>query len=169
MQTAFATAHDGSKLNNRAPAGVDSSSWISWACYSVGFVLAASPSAAQDMRGGGLGVAVLLTSVAAFFIATLLIQRHMRLSLAASSFGHPAQLVTDGVFRYSCNPIYVAFLLPLLSLGYYSPVAAFVASLTYIAAMTVFVIKPEERVLGEEFGAEYQAYKAQTPRWFGLL
>lgn len=169
MQTAYAEGHEQSKPSWRALGGVDASSWVSWVCYSIGFVLAASPAAVDDMRSGGTGAMVLIGAVAIFFVAIVLIQNHMRLSLKASSFGHPARLVTNGVFRYSRNPIYVAFLLPLASLGYYSPFAASIASLTYVAAMTVFVIKPEERVLTEEFRSEYLDYKRRAPRWFGFL
>ena len=148
---------------------IDVSSWISWACYTVGFYLAATPQAVGELRAGGPAAVVLISAVAAFFACTAMIQKHMLLSLRASTFGHPKRLVTDGVFRYSRNPIYVAFLLPLASLACLSPLAAFVGICLYLVAMTRFVIQPEERVLNGEFGNAYRDYKRSVPRWFAGL
>lgn len=149
---------------------IDASSWISWGCYALGFWLASTPELAEKMRSGGEMVAVvLLAAIAAFFIMVLSIQRHMKLSLSASSFGHPKRLATDGIFRYSRNPIYLAFLVPLLSLAVLSPVAAGLSILVYLVAMTCLVIRAEEQVLTAEFGDEYEAYYARVPRWLWLV
>lgn len=171
MQSATVTYFENQKLAAAvaAPGRIDLSSWISWACYAFGFVMAATPAAAEELRSGGTGAWVLAGAIAAFFVAAILIQCHMQLSPGASSFGHPSRLVTDGVFLYSRNPIYVAFLLPIASLAYFSPAAALVSGCLYVAAMTYFVIFPEERLLKQEFGAKYRAYLARVPRWFGPL
>lgn len=75
-------------------------------------------------------------------------------------------IVRTGPYRFSRNPIYVAF--SLLQLG----IAAWVNSLwliaTLIAAiaiMTTVVIPREERYLERKFGVEYLAYKAGVRRW----
>lgn len=147
---------------------IDLSSWISWACYSAGIYMAANP-AAEALASGGPAAYVLGLAVAVFFVATALIQQHMHLSLRAGTFGHPKKLVTDGVFGYSRNPIYVAFLVPLASLGVLSATAAFFAIAAYLVAMTQFVIIPEERVLTAEFGKGYAHYRAHVPRWLGFV
>ena len=59
----------------------------------------------------------------------------------------------------------LAFVLPLAALGYYSGAAAVVAVAAYIAAMTAWVIKGEEKELRVIFGADYDAYLKSTPRW----
>lgn len=148
---------------------IDPSSWISWACYALGFCLATSPAATESMISGGSAAYVLIAAVFAFFVSTAMIQQHMQISLRASSFGHPKRLITNGVFRYSRNPIYVAFLVPLASLAALSLIAAVLAVAVYFVAMTLFVIIPEERVLTAEFGSEYKAYSACVPRWFGFI
>lgn len=144
------------------------SSWVSWACYSVGLFLALTPAAANDLAQGGTGFTVLGGAIFMFFLSAAAIQRHMRLSLLSSTYGTPKRLVTSGVFGVSRNPIYVAFLLPLLSLGYYSAIAALVASVLYVLTMTRFIILREEEQLHEMFGAEYAAFAESTPRWIGV-
>lgn len=166
MYTATAIDHTVKPSGTRTFAQIDASSWISWGCYLLGFTLAMTPAAADELRGFGPGAVVLLAAVAVFFAIALLIQRHMELALNATSFGNPSRLVTGGVFRLSRNPIYVAFLVPLLSIGYFSPLAAFASCIAYLLAMTRLVIKPEEEVLIREFGIDYQAYRATVPRWF---
>jgi protein-S-isoprenylcysteine O-methyltransferase Ste14 len=75
-------------------------------------------------------------------------------------------IVRTGPYRFSRNPIYLAF--TLLQLG----IAAWVNGLwliaTLIAAialMTSIVIPREERYLERKFGAEYLDYKARVRRW----
>ncbi len=141
------------------------SSWVSWSCYGLGLAFALTPSALLDISTGGLGAAILATSILLFFVSASLVQRFMRLSLLSSSYGQPQTLTTGGVFGVTRNPIYVAFLLPLLSISYYSIPAALAASVTYVLSMTIFVIRSEEVILSEAFGAAYDQYAAKTPRW----
>ena len=75
-------------------------------------------------------------------------------------------IVRAGPYRFSRNPIYVAF--SLLQLG----IAAWLNSLwliaTLIAAialMTTVVIPREERYLERKFGTEYLDYKGRVRRW----
>lgn len=145
--------------------GIDSSSWVSWASYYAGFVLAGSPETTATVTRLGWEVGVLLAAIAAFFVSILFIQRHMKFSLLANTYGTPNHLVTDGVFAYSRNPIYVAFFMPLASLAVLSPWAALAAIGLYIFGMNQLVIKREERVLEDGFGEQYRAYKTRTRRW----
>ena len=124
-----------------------------------------TPSALMDIAVGGVGAAVLATSILLFFISASLVQRYMRLSLLSGSYGKPQELTTGGVFGVTRNPIYVAFLIPLLSISYYSIPAALTAVVAYIGSMTAFIIRSEEEILSNTFGAAYDEYAAKTPRW----
>jgi protein-S-isoprenylcysteine O-methyltransferase Ste14 len=150
------------------PFAIDRSAWLSGASYALAFVLALQlqPAMRRDVLTFGPGVWVLLLGVGVFFLCVLHIQRHMRLQLTATSFGKPRELVTNGPFAITRNPIYLAFLLPLAAFAYYSPVAALVAILIYLVTMTVWVVRREEDVLAAEFGPAFAAYRARTPRWF---
>lgn len=148
---------------------IDRSSWVTWANYCFGLWLAWSPGMARDLDHLGPGTRLMLAGVAAFFVAVVAIQRHMNIALTSNTFGQPQRLVTSGVFHYSRNPIYLAFLLPLAALGYFSPLASLVAMATYLTTMTLFVVSREEAVLVERFGGEFEAYRASTPRWLLLI
>lgn len=75
-------------------------------------------------------------------------------------------LVTDGIYRYTRNPMYLSLLL--LLFGYACELwnwPAFLAPLAYAAYITRFQIQPEERVLEAKFGEAYRAYKRRVRRW----
>ncbi len=144
---------------------IDRSSWVSWASFYLGFVVAWGPAMEQDLFAIGPGTRLMVASVLAFFCAVMLIQRYMHIRLTSNTFGEPQQLVTGGVFRFSRNPIYLAFLVPLLSLAYFSGVACVLAIVVYLVAMTTYVISREERVLASLFGQSFEDYRAATPRW----
>lgn len=75
-------------------------------------------------------------------------------------------LVTGGPYRFSRNPIYIAHVTLVLGLGLIL-VAPFIVALTPLLAFGLqkLSIEPEERHLNEQFGADFRAYVAQTPRW----
>jgi len=156
-----------SEIRSTDVGGIDLSSWLSWACYSLGIGLALkqAPRMADDLLAGHLGVILLGGSVAVFFASVMLIQRQMSISLSSNTFGSPKRLVDDGVFGLSRNPIYLAFLLPIAALAYYSPVAAIAAAATYIVSMTMLVIAVEEQTLEAAFGDQFRRYCLATPRW----
>lgn len=144
---------------------IDLSAWIAGASLASGLALAASPAMANDLLTGGPGLTIVAGAMAAFLASVLLIQRHMRLALTANTFGEPVHLVTSGIFRYSRNPIYVAFFVPLASIAYFSLAAAIAAVALYVLAMNLTVIRKEERDLLAAFGAEYAHYLKAAPRW----
>ncbi len=75
-------------------------------------------------------------------------------------------IVSNGAFKYSRNPIYLAFTL------LYAGIAGVVNSLwtalllpLVLVVMQRGVIEREERYLERKFGAEYTQYKARVRRW----
>ncbi len=75
-------------------------------------------------------------------------------------------LVTDGIFRWLRNPMYVG--LALLVAGFGVAIASdwtVVMLLPGAAVLHVGVVKREERYLEAKFGNTYRAYKAQVPRY----
>ena len=79
----------------------------------------------------------------------------------------PSNLVLDGPYRFTRNPIYLGNLLMLLGLVivWSSIVTAFFLILVYIVFRYIF-IKREEIILEEEFGDEYRDFKKRVKRWF---
>jgi protein-S-isoprenylcysteine O-methyltransferase Ste14 len=77
-----------------------------------------------------------------------------------------AVLVTQGVFRLSRNPMYLALLLLLLAYYLYQPI--WLSPLVFVVAiwyLTRFQILPEERILSEKFGDQYAQYASSVRRW----
>jgi protein-S-isoprenylcysteine O-methyltransferase Ste14 len=83
---------------------------------------------------------------------------------------HPTKtsnLVTNGIYKFTRNPMYLSMMMLLLAFGIYLGNAfntLIVAG--FVGYMNRFQIGPEERVLGEKFGKEYNQYLSKTRRWF---
>jgi len=72
-------------------------------------------------------------------------------------------LVTHGVYRHIRHPMYLSLLL--YGTGQALALPNFVAGPAYLAATVALVLlrlKPEERMMAETFGSEYQDYVART-------
>lgn len=79
---------------------------------------------------------------------------------------HTKNLVTGGVYGFSRNPMYLA-----LAIGLCAPVVYLGNALTllviplFIWYMNAFQIKPEESIMKEKFGREFEEYRANVRRW----
>jgi len=82
----------------------------------------------------------------------------------------PKRLVTNGVYRYSRNPIYVAVLIAIAGWAslFQAPVLL-IYGVALFALYTLVVQRHEEPHLAREFGDQYTAYTATTPRWLPRL
>lgn len=76
------------------------------------------------------------------------------------------QMVCTGVYRFTRNPMYLAFLCALgaWALVLASPWAA-MALPVFVLYLNRFQIEPEERALRAKFGASYEDYAQQVRRW----
>ena len=75
------------------------------------------------------------------------------------------QLVTQGIYRHIRHPMYLALLLT--SAGQALVLPNWVVGPSYLVAFgLLFVLRvgPEERLMLEEFGKDYEAYMARTKR-----
>ena len=75
------------------------------------------------------------------------------------------RLVTEGIYRQVRHPMYLALLL--YSLGQALVLPNWVAGPSYLVAFgLLFALRvgPEERMMREEFGKDYEAYVARTKR-----
>jgi protein-S-isoprenylcysteine O-methyltransferase Ste14 len=75
-------------------------------------------------------------------------------------------IVRAGPYRFSRNPIYLAFSLFQLGIAMWVNSVWLLATLVgAVALMHYFVIRREEEYLERRFGAQYLDYKASVPRW----
>ena len=75
-------------------------------------------------------------------------------------------LVTDGIYAWSRNPMYVALALLFAGIGVLANSGWLALLLVpYVAVLRIGVIAREERYLERKFGAPYRAYRARVRRW----
>lgn len=82
----------------------------------------------------------------------------------------PKRLVTNGVYRYSRNPLYIAEITAIVGWAalFATPILlAFAVLLFVILAIGVRVY--EEPRLAQQYGDQYAAYTTQTARWLPRL
>lgn len=81
--------------------------------------------------------------------------------------GRPSsQLVCDGPFRFSRNPMYVGVMVFLVGLVLLIGTWPFyIATLVMFLFLNFFYIPREERMLHESFGERYLAYSREVRRW----
>ncbi len=80
--------------------------------------------------------------------------------------GSVKALVTNGIYRFTRNPIYVGFLFMVigfpLNYGYYWGI---VFAPLFIVTMNRLVIEKEEAYLEKNFKEQYTGYKSRVRRW----
>ena len=94
--------------------------------------------------------------------------RRARTTINPVAINKASQLVTHGVFAYTRNPMYLGLAIGVVAAGLYRQVDILniLFCLFFFAAyMTRFQIVPEERMLTELFGEEFEAYQKRTRRW----
>jgi len=78
----------------------------------------------------------------------------------------PRELVATGVYRYVRNPMYVSGVIALTGWILWSPsLPLIVALIVFFLAAHTFVVLYEEPTLKKKFGAAYDDYLKQVPRW----
>lgn len=109
------------------------------------------------LLGGLLGGIVLVLAAA---------QRFQKWHTPIMPFREPVHCITDGVFRFSRNPLYLGEVVMLLGL------AALLGTWHALFPVPVFVfiiqllfIRPEERLLCHRFQTEYETYRRRVRRW----
>lgn len=75
-------------------------------------------------------------------------------------------LLTGGLYRHSRNPMYLGHALILLGLAsFLQNWVALLGVPAYMAYVTQFQVKPEERALMASFPKQFKQYKQSTRRW----
>ena len=93
-------------------------------------------------------------------------QRFQKWRTPIKPFQDPKHCITDGVFRYSRNPLYLGEVVMLLGLA--ALLGTWLALLpipVFVAIIRQIFIRSEERLLQEHFGRAYQSYRHRVRRW----
>ncbi len=109
---------------------------------------------------GALGIAIDAAALMSF--------RRARTSINPMVPSKATRLVTDGVFRMSRNPMYLGLLLLLIGWALWlGSASVWLVPPAFAGVITFAQIRPEERALGQLFGAQYLAYRRGVARWIG--
>jgi protein-S-isoprenylcysteine O-methyltransferase Ste14 len=82
----------------------------------------------------------------------------------------PEKLVVTGLYRYVRNPMYVAVVAIILGQGIlFGDSRLLIYGGLMWFAFHAFVLVYEEPVLAESFGAQYENFRANVPRWIPRL
>lgn len=109
------------------------------------------------------GLLAVAAGVALSFSGSSLFERR---GTTVMTFDEPCQLVTDGPFRFSRNPMYLGFMVFLTGwavvMGTLSP---FLVLPVFFVITDLWYVRVEERAMRRRFGEAYEAYCRRTRRW----
>ena len=128
--------------------GANVTMFISTAIFAIGVSRIDASAVVQDLHAGGLGLPLTIAAFIAFAAFATLLKSNSNL------------------YKFTRNPKYLAFFLPLASLSYLSLETAMASIVIYVTAMNLTVIRAEERELQNTHGEAYTAYRNAVPRWF---
>ena len=111
--------------------------------------------------GAGLLILGIAVSVAG--------KRHFQhVGMNVYTFEDPGQLVTDGLYGFSRNPMYLGLVLAGTGAALVSAtLSALVLAAAFAIAVRCWYIAFEENAMRRQFGKAYEAYCRKVGRWFG--
>jgi protein-S-isoprenylcysteine O-methyltransferase Ste14 len=111
-------------------------------------------------------LAGLIFVLAGLFVGAWSLALFVRRRTSFEPLMRPDYLVVEGPYRFSRNPMYLGLALTLLGaallLGTVTPLLGVPL---FMAAVDVLFIRPEERLLAENEGSAYDAYRQRVRRW----
>ena len=111
----------------------------------------------------GAGLCVLALALAIGGLRTLVGQRT---TPSPTQIERAKKLVTSGPYRFTRNPMYLGMTIFLIGVASILGSPWFLlGALAFCLYIQRFQIMPEERVMREKFGAEYDSYSQRVRRW----
>lgn len=152
-------------MDEVANRGIIRPPWVYLGAITLGLLLHGAWPAGlvSEAVSGPLGGTTVLVAVALFLSAV----RTLRAAGTAVPGDRPTTtIVRAGPYRYSRNPIYLAFSLFHLGVAcWLNSLWLLVTLVPAVALMSFVVIPREERYLERRFPSEYLPYKAAVRRW----
>ena len=114
---------------------------------------------------GSLSVLVLILGLACAIPSFKLFARY-KTTISPLIPSDATALVTEGMYRYSRNPMYLGLLLlTIASTIWFGTWFGIIINIVFIFLINFLQIIPEEEALLEIFGEEYEEYKKNVRRW----
>ena len=113
-----------------------------------------------------IGILLLILGLAVLIFAVRLFRKD-KTTVNPLSPEQATKLVTDGIFKYSRNPMYLGMAFVLGSIAaFYNPIGGIILIALFFVYITKFQIIPEERAMRDLFSDEFDRYIKVTRRWF---
>jgi protein-S-isoprenylcysteine O-methyltransferase Ste14 len=115
-------------------------------------------------------IGVILIAVGASFLIACIVEFARRGRGTLAPVDPPRDLVVQGLYRYVRNPMYLSVTTIVLGELLLTRSMALLAYWAiWFAVVNVFVIGHEEPALRRQFGASYEQYTRNVPRWIPRL
>lgn len=129
--------------------------------YSISKLVPSFAFASQQYSN--IGLVLVAFGVGLFVWTVQFFQKH---KTTLDPRGKPSKLITEGPYRVTRNPIYLAFLLIAIGTAlYFANILAIIGPVLFFYFISTFIIPFEEETLGKSFGATYQSYRKRIRRW----
>ena len=81
-------------------------------------------------------------------------------------FQDPSFLITNGIYKYTRNPMYLGMLFVQFGIAiYFGSISPFIIPFLFIPIMNSRIIQHEEVILEKQFGESYIIFKNSVRRW----
>ena len=112
-----------------------------------------------------MGILLLILGLAVLIFAVRLFRKD-KTTVNPLSPEQATKLVTDGIFKYSRNPMYLGMALILCSISvFFNLIGGIILVALFCFYITKFQIIPEERAMSNLFSQDFDKYKEATRRW----
>jgi protein-S-isoprenylcysteine O-methyltransferase Ste14 len=123
-----------------------------------------------ELRGAAVAGGLLVVAGVALYLMCAFWGFALHGKGTPAPFDPPTKLVVEGPYRVVRNPMYWSVACVMLGEALASRSVAFAEiGCVFFACAALFVMVYEEPMLRHKFGAEYEAYCRQVPRWIPRL
>jgi protein-S-isoprenylcysteine O-methyltransferase Ste14 len=93
-------------------------------------------------------------------------QAFKRAKTTVKPFEESEELIQEGAFRISRNPMYLGFVAILIGISFLlKSLSPYIVVLAFAILMDVMFIRVEERMLAEKFGDRWEKYRSSVRKW----
>ena len=111
------------------------------------------------------GSSMIISGLIIIISAIILFKKHQTTLTPLNPF-NATKLMTDGIYKFSRNPMYLGLLLVLVGIStILNPIGGFFLIPLFVLYLNFFQIIPEENAMADLFKDEFFDYKKNVRRW----
>ena len=111
------------------------------------------------------GSSMIISGLIIILFAIILFKKYQTTITPLNPF-NATKLMTDGIYKFSRNPMYLGLLLTLVGIStILNPIGGFFLIPLFVLYLNLFQIIPEENAMADLFKDEFLDYKKKVRRW----